>query len=99
MLRSTGRKLLRARGEILATLDVPASVLLLGAAVFLPILTFATAYRISWRMYATMPPEARWPKGYFLSAALDLHPASNFGAYFLTVSLVSVAGDGRGGTQ
>jgi len=92
LLQNTGRKLLQARHEHLAAVDVPASVLLLLTAIALPIFTFAVAYRISSQVYAKMPPEERWPKGYFLSAALDLHPASNFGAFFLTMSLVSATG-------
>ena len=39
----------------------------LGLAIALPVFTFTVAYSISHRTFAQLPPEARWPKGYFLS--------------------------------
>ena len=92
MLRSVSRKTTLMRYERLATLDISAAVLLLGSAIALPVFTFMTVYSISDRAFAQMPPEKRWPKGYFLSAALDLPPATNFGAFFLTISFASATG-------
>jgi len=86
---SGATRLARARQERLATVDLSAAVLLLGCAIVLPLFTFAVAYSISHRIFSSYPEEDRWPKGYFISAALDLQPASNFGAFFLTVALAS----------
>jgi len=86
---SGATRLARARQERLATVDLSAAVLLLGCAIVLPLFTFAVAYSISHRIFSSYPEEDRWPKGDFISAALDLQPASNFGAFFLTVALAS----------
>lgn len=80
-MSSGATRLARARQERLATVDLSAAVLLLGCAIVLPLFTFAVAYSISHRIFSSYPEEDRWPKGYFISAALDLQPASNFGAF------------------
>lgn len=78
-------RLKRARLKI-AEADVPASVLLLAVAVLLPLFTFVAAFRISSRV---SEGAIFRQKGYFLSAAIDIQPASNFGALGITTSLTA----------
>ena len=73
----------------IAETDLPASVLLLAVSVLLPLLTFVAAFRISARVSGG---EIFQQKGYFLSAAIDIQPASNFGALGITISLNSFLG-------
>ena len=76
----------RVRSSAIA---LPASVLLLGVAVTLPILTFSAAFAVSDRVTAG---DIWLRKGYFLSAAIDLPPASNFGSLGLTITLWAFTG-------
>ena len=69
--------------------SLPASILLLGTATLLPVMTFAAAYRVSDR---ATDGDIWLRKGYFLSAAIDVPPASNFGSLGLTVALAAFAG-------
>lgn len=80
------KPLRRARHK---ALDLPASVLLLSVAVGLPIVTFAKAYYVSDRVTAG---DIWRRKGYFLSAAIDVEPAANFGAFGLTLSIAAFMG-------
>ena len=73
----------------LTRLDLPASILLLAVAVLLPVLTFVAAFRISSRV---SEGAIFRQKGYFLSAAIDIQPASNFGALGIYISLNSFLG-------
>ena len=66
-----------------SAMSLPASVLLLATSILLPILTFTAAYAVSERTN----PEVWLRKGYFLSAAIDLPPASNFGSLGLTLTI------------
>ena len=79
-------RLKRARLQV-AEADVPATVLLLAVAVLLPLFTFVAAFRISSRV---SEGAIFAQKGYFLSAAIDIQPASNFGALGITTSLTAV---------
>jgi hypothetical protein len=69
-------------------MSLPASVLLLAASVLLPLVTFSAAYAVS----QVHNPEVWLRKGYFLSAAIDLPPASNFGSLGLTLTLAAFTG-------
>jgi len=66
---------------------MPASVLLLTISIALPVLTFAAAFSVSNQNAATTQIWVR--KGYFLSAAIDLPPAANFGSLGLTITLAA----------
>mmetsp|Transcript_33160 Transcript_33160/g.74936 ORF Transcript_33160/g.74936 Transcript_33160/m.74936 type:complete len:276 (-) Transcript_33160:68-895(-) len=81
-------RLKRARLQV-AEADVPATVLLLAVAVLLPLFTFVAAFRISSRV---SEGAIFAQKGYFLSAAIDIQPASNFGALGITTSLTAFLG-------
>lgn len=83
LLQRSRRRLENVR-LTLTRLDLPASMLLLAVAVLLPVLTFVAAFRISSRV---SEGAIFRQKGYFLSAAIDIQPASNFGALGITVSL------------
>lgn len=72
-----------------SAVQLPASVLLLAVAVGLPVVTFAAAYSVSDRV---TDGEIWRRKGYFLSAAIDTPPASNFGSLGLTVALMAFVG-------
>lgn len=76
----------RARSSTAALVQLPASVLLLAVAVGLPLVTFAAAYAVSDRVTGG---DIWRRKGYFLSAAIDTPPASNFGSLGLTVALMA----------
>jgi len=76
-----------ARAAADLVLKVPASILLLIVSITLPILTFAAAFTVSNRTAEETQIWAR--KGYFLSAAIDLPPAANFGSLGLTVTLAA----------
>jgi len=83
-----GARLNRTRRRVRHTAaSVPASVLLLGVAVGLPFATFTAAFLVTDRLHA----EVWTRKGYFLSAAIDLPPASNFGSLGLTIALTAFA--------
>ena len=73
----------------IADAELPASVLLLAVSVVLPLLTFVAAFRISARVTGGAIFRQ---KGYFLSAAIDIQPASNFGALGIYISLNSFLG-------
>ena len=83
LLQRSRRRLQNVR-LTLTRLDLPASLLLLAVAVLLPVLTFVAAFRISSRV---SEGAIFRQKGYFLSAAIDIQPASNFGALGITVSI------------
>ena len=70
-------------------LSVPSAVLLLAVATILPIITFMAAYHISG---ITTKGDIWRRKGYFLSAAIDLPPASNFATLGLTIALSALTG-------
>lgn len=74
-----------ATSAAVRTLSLPASVLLLLTAVVVPILTFLAAYAAT----GYFNSETFLHKGYFLSAAIDLPPASNFGSLGLTLTLAA----------
>ena len=80
---------LTAAGRMRSTaMSLPASVLLLTATVLLPVVTFTAAYAVSQKHN----PDVWLRKGYFLSAAIDLPPASNFGSLGLTLTLAAFTG-------
>jgi len=81
-----GRNRLRNVRLKIAEAEIPATVLLLAVAVLLPLFTFVAAFRISSRI---SEGEIFKKKGYFLSAAIDMQPASNFGALGITISLTA----------
>ena len=94
MRRRTGARRRVNVGRRIATLvrhkiaSLPASILLLSVATILPVLTFTAAYRVSDRKTGG---DIWLRKGYFLSAAIDVPPASNFGALGITVALAAFA--------
>ena len=67
--------------------NLPASVLLLTISIALPVMTFAAAFSVSNKHAAETQIWVR--KGYFLSAAIDLPPAANFGSLGLTITLAA----------
>ena len=73
------------RRRVVKVASLPASVLLLVAAVLLPFITFAAAFCVTDRWH----PEVWTKKGYFLSAAIDLPPASHFGSLGMTLTLAA----------
>jgi len=92
-VRNHGSAVQRVRARTSAAMrsavQLPASVLLLAVAVGLPVVTFAAAYSVSDRV---TEGEIWRRKGYFLSAAIDTPPASNFGSLGLTVALMAFVG-------
>ena len=67
--------------------NLPASILLLTISIALPVMTFAAAFSVSNKHAAETQIWVR--KGYFLSAAIDLPPAANFGSLGLTITLAA----------
>ena len=84
--RAGSRVQLQRLAELVYTFDLPVSVLVLAISVLLPLVTFIIAFQITERV----SNGTHWrQKGYFLSAAIDLPPASNVGALGLTLSFAS----------
>ena len=82
----TSTRLAAARAASMA-FQLPASVLLLTISIALPVVTFGAAFSVSNVHAAETQIWAR--KGYFLSAAIDLPPASHFGSLGLTITLAA----------